>query len=70
MILAFFFSYLHCALPNICLCTAFFSFQTKYSWPVAPVWSSPWQYKQLAWHMEEKNFFVVVINVFSKSHTE
>lgn len=65
----YFFSYLHCALPNICLCTAFFSFQTKYSWLVAPVWSSPWQCKQLAWHMKEKIFFGCNYWVL-KSHTE
>lgn len=42
--------YLHCALPDTCLCTASSSCQTKYSWPAAPAWFSPWIYTLLAYH--------------------
>jgi len=37
-------AYLHCALPDTCLCTASSSCQTRCSWPAAPASSSPWRY--------------------------
>lgn len=40
--------YLRCALPDIYLCTASSSCQTRYSWPAAPAWSSPWRCTPLA----------------------
>ncbi len=42
-------AYLHCAWPGTCLCTVSSSCQTRYNWPAAPVWSSPWLYTPHAW---------------------
>lgn len=60
--------YLHCALPDIYLCTASFSCQTRYSWPVAPAWSSPWRCMPLA--CQENSEVHLVLEWKHFSHAE